>query len=119
EYDKLLHELIELEMQYPEYKSDTSPTVRVGGEVQSKFEKTAHDTPMLSLSNAFSKADLEAFDRRVREMIGEADYMCELKIDGLAVSLKYENGKFVQGTTRGDGTVGENITANLRTIRAI
>ena len=119
EYDKLLHELIELEAQHPEHKSNTSPTVRVGGEVQSKFEKTAHDTPMLSLSNAFSSADLKAFDRRVREMVGEADYMCELKIDGLAVSLKYENGRFVQGTTRGDGTVGENITVNLRTIRAI
>lgn len=119
EYDKLLHELIALEEKHPEYRSATSPTVRVGGEVQNKFEKTAHDTPMLSLSNAFNEADLRAFDRRVREMAGEADYMCELKIDGLAVSLKYENGRFVQGTTRGDGTVGENITANLRTIRAI
>ncbi|WP_020008035.1 NAD-dependent DNA ligase LigA [Salinicoccus albus] len=119
EYDKLLHELIELEAQHPEHKSNTSPTVRVGGEVQSKFEKTAHDTPMLSLSNAFGSADLRSFDRRVREMVGEADYMCELKIDGLAVSLKYENGRFVQGTTRGDGTVGEDITVNLRTIRAI
>ena len=74
---------------------------------------------MLSLSNAFNAEELRAFDKRVRDMVGEVDYMCELKIDGLAVSLKYESGRFVQGTTRGDGTVGENITSNLRTIKAI
>lgn len=119
EYDKLLHELIALEEQYPEFKTDTSPTVRVGGEVMSRFEKVAHDTPMLSLSNAFNAEELRAFDKRVRDMVGEVDYMCELKIDGLAVSLKYEGGRFVQGTTRGDGTIGENITSNLRTIKAI
>lgn len=119
EYDRLLHELIALEEQYPETKTDTSPTVRVGGEVMSRFEKVAHDTPMLSLSNAFNAEELRAFDKRVRDMVGEVDYMCELKIDGLAVSLKYEAGRFVQGTTRGDGTVGENITSNLRTIKAI
>ena len=119
EYDRLLHELIALEEQYPEFKSDTSPTVRVGGEVLSRFEKVAHDTPMLSLGNAFNEEELRAFDKRVREAVGDVEYMCELKIDGLAVSLKYESGRFVQGTTRGDGTVGENITANLRTIRAI
>ncbi|WP_271397782.1 NAD-dependent DNA ligase LigA [Salinicoccus roseus] len=119
EYDRLLHELIALEEQYPEFKSDTSPTVRVGGEVLSRFEKVAHDTPMLSLGNAFNEEELWAFDKRVREAVGDVEYMCELKIDGLAVSLKYESGRFVQGTTRGDGTVGENITANLRTIRAI
>lgn len=119
EYDKLLHELIALEEQYPEFKTDTSPTVRVGGEVMSRFEKVAHDTPMLSLSNAFNAEELRAFDKRVRDMVGEVDYMCELKIDGLAVSLKYESGRFVQGTTRGDGTIGENITSNLRTIKAI
>ncbi|MCG7333509.1 NAD-dependent DNA ligase LigA [Salinicoccus roseus] len=119
EYDRLLHELIALEEQYPEFKSDTSPTVRVGGEVLSRFEKVAHDTPMLSLGNAFNEEELWAFDKRVLEAVGDVEYMCELKIDGLAVSLKYESGRFVQGTTRGDGTVGENITANLRTIRAI
>ncbi|WP_271402009.1 NAD-dependent DNA ligase LigA [Salinicoccus roseus] len=119
EYDRLLHELIALEEQYPEFKSDTSPTVRVGGEVLSRFEKVEHDTPMLSLGNAFNEEELWAFDKRVREAVGDVEYMCELKIDGLAVSLKYESGRFVQGTTRGDGTVGENITANLRTIRAI
>lgn len=119
EYDRLLHELIALEEQYPEYRTDTSPTVRVGGAVLSRFEKVAHDTPMLSLANAFNEEDLRAFDKRVREAVGDVEYMCELKIDGLAVSLKYESGRFVQGTTRGDGTVGENITSNLRTIRAI
>ncbi|MDT3958747.1 NAD-dependent DNA ligase LigA [Staphylococcus kloosii] len=119
EYDKLLHELIEIETQHPEYKTDDSPTVRVGGEAQATFEKVNHDTPMLSLGNAFNEEDLRKFDQRIREQIGEVTYMCELKIDGLAVSLKYENGRFVQGLTRGDGTTGEDITENLKTIHAI
>lgn len=119
EYDKLLHELIEIESQHPEYKTEDSPTVRVGGEAQSTFEKVNHDTPMLSLGNAFNEEDLRKFDQRIREQIGEVTYMCELKIDGLAVSLKYENGRFVQGLTRGDGTTGEDITENLKTIHAI
>ncbi|MCO6333791.1 NAD-dependent DNA ligase LigA [Staphylococcus epidermidis] len=119
EYDKLLHELIEIEEKYPEFKSPDSPTVRVGGEAQSSFEKVNHDTPMLSLGNAFNEEDLRKFDQRIRDSIGKVEYMCELKIDGLAVSLKYENGRFVQGLTRGDGTTGEDITENLRTIHAI
>ena len=119
EYDKLLHELIHIEEEHPEFKTEDSPTVRVGGEAQATFNKVAHDTPMLSLGNAFNEEDLRRFDARVREAVGQVEYMCELKIDGLAVSLKYENGRFVQGLTRGDGTVGEDITANLRTIRAI
>lgn len=119
EYDKLLHELIEIEEKYPEFKSTDSPTVRVGGEAQSSFEKVIHDTPMLSLGNAFNEEDLRKFDQRIRDSIGQVEYMCELKIDGLAVSLKYENGRFVQGLTRGDGTTGEDITENLRTIHAI
>ena len=119
EYDKLLHELIELEGKYPEYKTDTSPTVRVGGEILSGFEKVEHSSPMLSLGNAFNEEDLRAFDQRVRNNAGEVTYMCELKIDGLAVSLTYEEGRFTRGATRGDGTVGENITENLRTIHAI
>ena len=119
EYDKLLHELIEIEEKYPEFKSTDSPTVRVGGEAQSSFEKVNHDTPMLSLGNAFNEEDLRKFDQRIRDSIGKVEYMCELKIDGLAVSLKYENGRFVQGLTRGDGTTGEDITENLRTIHAI
>ncbi|MCG1145873.1 NAD-dependent DNA ligase LigA [Staphylococcus epidermidis] len=119
EYDKLLHELIEIEEKYPEFKSTDSPTVRVGGEAQSSFEKVNHGTPMLSLGNAFNEEDLRKFDQRIRDSIGQVEYMCELKIDGLAVSLKYENGRFVQGLTRGDGTTGEDITENLRTIHAI
>ncbi|WP_392449762.1 NAD-dependent DNA ligase LigA [Staphylococcus massiliensis] len=119
EYDKLLHELIEIEREHPELKTDDSPTVRVGAEVQSSFEKVQHETPMLSLGNAFNEADLRKFDQRIQEKVGDVNYMCELKIDGLAVSLKYENGKFVQGLTRGDGTTGEDITENLKTIHAI
>ncbi|MCD2137481.1 NAD-dependent DNA ligase LigA [Salinicoccus halitifaciens] len=119
EYDKLLHELIELEEQHPEFRTAASPTVRVGGEVLDRFEKVAHDTPMLSLGNAFNEEDLRAFDKRVRDSVGDVEYVCELKIDGLAVSLKYVDGVFVQGATRGDGTIGEDITSNLRTIKAV
>ncbi|UBH22005.1 NAD-dependent DNA ligase LigA [Macrococcus armenti] len=119
EYDKLLHELINIEENHPELKTEDSPTVRVGGTPVSAFEKVDHDTPMLSLGNAFSKDDLLAFDKRVRDEVGNVEYMVELKIDGLAVSLKYVDGVFVQGLTRGDGTTGENITQNLKTIHAI
>ncbi|MDS3897816.1 NAD-dependent DNA ligase LigA [Staphylococcus hominis] len=119
EYDKLLRELIDIEHVHPELKTDDSPTVRVGGEAQSSFEKVNHETPMLSLGNAFNEEELRRFDERIREHIGKVEYMCELKIDGLAVSLKYEDGRFVQGLTRGDGTTGEDITENLRTIHAI
>lgn len=119
EYDKLLRELIDIEHAHPELKTDDSPTVRVGGEAQSSFEKVNHETPMLSLGNAFNEEELRRFDERIREHIGKVEYMCELKIDGLAVSLKYEDGRFVQGLTRGDGTTGEDITENLRTIHAI
>lgn len=119
EYDKLLRELIDIEEAHPEFKSPDSPTVRVGGEVQSSFEKVNHDTPMLSLGNAFNEQELRRFDQRIREQVGSVEYMCELKIDGLALSLKYVEGRFVQGLTRGDGTTGEDITENLRTIHAI
>lgn len=119
EYDKLLHELIDIEREHPELKTDDSPTVRVGGTPVSAFEKVDHDTPMLSLGNAFSEEDLLVFDKRVKDEVGEVEYMVELKIDGLAVSLKYVDGVFVQGLTRGDGTTGENITQNLKTIHAI
>ncbi|MGZ1774497.1 NAD-dependent DNA ligase LigA [Staphylococcus argenteus] len=119
EYDKLLHELIQIEEEHPEYKTVDSPTVRVGGEAQASFNKVNHDTPMLSLGNAFNEEDLRKFDQRIREQIGSVEYMCELKIDGLAVSLKYVDGYFVQGLTRGDGTTGEDITENLKTIHAI
>lgn len=120
EYDLLMQELIKLEEQYPELISDDSPSVRVGGEPLPFFEKVEHRIPMLSLGNAFSADDLRDFDRRVRQVIdGDVSYSCELKIDGLAVSLMYEKGKFVRGATRGDGTIGEDITANLKTISAI
>ncbi|GAE36271.1 NAD-dependent DNA ligase LigA [Halalkalibacter akibai] len=120
EYDALMNELIQLEDQYPEWFSEDSPTVRVGGEPLPFFEKVEHRSPMLSLGNAFSADDLRDFDRRVKQLVeGDVSYSCELKIDGLAVSLVYENGRFVRGATRGDGTVGEDITANLKTIPAI
>lgn len=119
EYDQLFHELLELEEKHPELKSDTSPTTRVGGVVLDKFEKVSHETAMLSLSNAFNEEDLRAFNDRIEKAVGKVEYMCELKIDGLAVSLLYNDGKLIQGATRGDGTVGENITANLKTIHAI
>ncbi|AIE58817.1 NAD-dependent DNA ligase LigA [Bacillus methanolicus] len=120
EYDRLMLELVELESQFPQFKTPDSPTQRIGGEVLDTFKKVEHRTPMLSLSNAFNEQDLRDFDRRIRQIIGnDFSYVCELKIDGLAVSLRYENGIFVQGATRGDGTTGEDITANLRTIRSI
>lgn len=119
EYDKLLHELISIEEEHPELKTSDSPTVRVGGPPLSQFEKVNHDTPMLSLGNAFNEEDVRKFDQRVRDKVSDIRYTCELKIDGLAVSLKYDNGRFVQGLTRGDGTTGENITENLKTIHAI
>ncbi|MFC0469240.1 NAD-dependent DNA ligase LigA [Halalkalibacter kiskunsagensis] len=120
EYDTLMKELIRLEGEHPEFVSEDSPTVRIGGETLPFFKKVQHRTPMLSLGNAFSDMDLRDFDRRVRQLVGDdVTYSCELKIDGLAVSLSYEDGKFTQGATRGDGTVGEDITENLKTIPAI
>lgn len=120
EYDRLLRELINLEETFPELKSPDSPTQRVGGAVLDMFEKVQHQSPMLSLGNAFGEQDLLDFDRRVRQAVGDQiSYVCELKIDGLAVSLRYENGLFIRGATRGDGTIGEDITSNLRTIKSI
>ncbi|MCH6269187.1 NAD-dependent DNA ligase LigA [Neobacillus citreus] len=120
EYDRLMQELLELEEKFPQLKTPDSPSVRVGGEVLDVFEKVEHRTPMLSLGNAFNEQDLRDFDRRIRQAVGDDfSYVCELKIDGLAVSLRYEDGLFIQGATRGDGTIGEDITANLRTIKSI
>jgi DNA ligase (NAD+) len=120
-YDKLYNELEELENAHPELPvPDDSPTKRVGGVVLDGFEKVTHEIPLYSLSDVFSKDELIAFDERVKKAVGkEVTYTCELKIDGLSISLKYENGKFVRGATRGDGTVGENITENLRTVKSI
>ncbi len=119
EFDRLMNELIELEEKYPEYKRSDSPTQRVGGTVAEKFSKVRHDSVMLSLSNAFNEDDLREFDRKVKAISGDVTYFAELKIDGLAVSLKYSNGKLVQAATRGDGVVGEDITANARTINSL
>jgi DNA ligase (NAD+) len=120
EYDKLMQELLELEEKFPQFKTADSPSLRVGGTILELFEKVEHRTPMLSLGNAFNEQDLRDFDRRIRQVVGDDfSYVCELKIDGLAVSLRYEEGLFVQGATRGDGSIGEDITANIKTIKSI
>ena len=119
-YDKLYQELVDLEAKHPSLIQEDSPTQRVGGIVSTGFEKVTHEIPLYSLNDAFSETDLIAFDRRVTRALGYAPrYMCELKIDGLSISLRYENGKFVRGATRGDGTIGENITENIKTVRSI
>lgn len=119
-YDHYLNELRALEEQYPEFISSYSPTQRVGAEPLEEFQKVQHVVPMLSLSNVFNEEDIRDFHRRVTDVIGpEVTYVCELKIDGLAISLTYEDGEFVQGATRGDGTIGEDITSNLRTIHSL
>ncbi|QCV54704.1 NAD-dependent DNA ligase LigA [Thermoactinomyces vulgaris] len=121
EYDRLMRELMALEEKFPELKTPDSPTQRVGGEPLPYFEKVEHTAPMLSLGNAFDEQDLRDFDERVRKAAGRQNvrYVCELKIDGLAVSVKYEDGRFVLGSTRGDGITGEDITQNLKTIRSL
>jgi DNA ligase (NAD+) len=122
EYDALYRELETLEAEHPELVTADSPTQRVGGEPLEGFEQVRHAVPMLSLANARKLEDLREWDTRVRRLLGEDEvprYVTELKIDGLAVSLRYENGLFVRGATRGNGTVGENVTANLRTVRSV
>ncbi|MGH8630118.1 MAG: DNA ligase LigA-related protein, partial [Burkholderiales bacterium] len=115
EYDRLFRELQRLESEYPELATGDSPTRRVGAQPLPEFATVSHATPMLSLNNAFSGDDIEAFDRRVREALGarqEIDYSVEPKFDGLAISLTYVNGAFTLGTTRGDGYTGEDVTEN-------
>lgn len=120
EYDKAYHELVALEVEHPELVTPDSPTQRVGGEVLDQFQKVTHTNPMLSLSNAFSKEDLEEFDARLRKLTNRAiEYVCELKIDGLSIALTYQNGQLVIGATRGDGTTGEDVTGNVRTIKSV
>lgn len=121
EYDVLMQELIQLENQYPEFTTPDSPTQRVGGNPLSHFDKVEHKIPLLSLGNAFNTNDLYEFDRKIKQAANneEIKYMVELKIDGLAVSLLYEKGIFIRGATRGDGTVGEDISQNLKTIRSL
>ncbi len=120
EYDLLMRELIALEVEYPELDDPLSPSHRVGGSVLSAFQKVAHNTPLLSLDNAYNAKELADFDRRVRkEAEGELEYVVEYKIDGLSVAILYENGIFKRGATRGDGTVGEDVSENVKTIRSV
>ncbi|MCL2159999.1 MAG: NAD-dependent DNA ligase LigA, partial [Oscillospiraceae bacterium] len=121
EYDMLIRELAALEEEYPEFDSPHSPSKRVGGKVLDKFEKVSHKVRMGSLSNAYSKEELLDFIEKTNKIFDDKkqEYLLEYKIDGLSVSLEYENGLFVRGSTRGNGSVGENITENLKTIKSI
>lgn len=119
EYDRLYRELVELEKAHPDQVLPESPTHRVGGKILDGFEKYSHQYPLYSLQDAFSREELDAFDARVRKELDDVTYICELKIDGLSISLTYEQGIFVVGATRGDGSIGENITENLKRVKDI
>ena len=119
EYDRLYRELVELEKTHPDQVLPESPTHRVGGKILDGFEKYSHQYPLYSLQDAFSREELNAFDARVRKELDNVTYICELKIDGLSISLTYEQGLFVAGATRGDGSIGENITENLKRVKDI
>lgn len=121
EFDRLMHELKKLEAEHPELITPDSPTQRVGGKPREGFVKVAHSVPMLSLDNAYSEEELRNWERRVHELSGRKDieYVCELKLDGMSLALRYEDGKLVRGITRGDGNTGEDVTANVRTVRSI
>lgn len=119
EFDKYLRELIELEMEYPDLKSSNSPTMRVGGGVIDGFEKVTHDIPMLSIRDVFNEEEIISFDEKIKKEDYNPSYVCELKIDGLSVSLKYEKGRLVRAATRGNGQVGDDITNNVKTIKTV
>ena len=120
EFDKLMKELEDLETRFPELADPDSPTKRVGGDITKDFEQVRHQYPMLSLSNTYSEQELIDFDARVRKAIGDDfEYVCELKYDGVSISLTYENGKLLRAVTRGDGVQGDDVTANVKTIRSI
>ena len=119
EYDQLLRELIEIEEEHPEWKRDDSPTNHAGGEILEGFEKVSHRIPMMSIADVFSESELYDFDEKIKKEGINPEYMCELKIDGLSVSLLYEKGKLIRAATRGDGTTGEDITHNVKTIKVI
>ena len=119
EYDKYLRELITLEEKYPDKVRDDSPTKRVGGKVLDKFEKHKHKIPMMSLANVFNEEEIRDFDKKIKKDSVNPEYVCELKIDGLSVSLNYENGKLLSAATRGDGVIGEDITENVKTIKTV
>lgn len=119
EYDDYYHELEKLEQQYPELIREDSPTKRVGGKIIDEFKKVSHEIPMMSLGDIFSEDEIFEFDQRIKKTIPNPTYVCELKIDGLSVSLLYENGKLIRGATRGNGIIGEDITHNVETIKSI
>lgn len=119
EYDSYMDELIKLETQHPNLVREDSPTVNVGTKVISEFEKVTHEVPMMSLGDIFNFDELEEFDKRIKKVVPHPKYVCELKIDGLSVSLLYRNGKLVRAATRGDGTIGEDITHNVKTIKNV
>ena len=121
EYDRMFRELLELERAHPELASPDSPTQRIGGEPLERFNKVPHHAPMLSLANAFSEAELLAFDKRIGNLLDHSDiaYVTEMKIDGVAIALTYQNGRFVRGATRGNGVIGEDVSANLKTVKQI
>ena len=121
EYDALFRELVELETQYPELITPDSPTQRVGGPPSDAFGKVTHRTPMLSLTDAFDHDEVRQFDKRVRRALGDVkvEYVTELKVDGLAISLLYDGGRYTVGATRGDGSVGEDVTPNVKTIPSV
>lgn len=120
EYDMLLEELVRLEAQYPEFASPDSPTQRVGGEITRDFRQIVHKNPMLSLGNTYSEGDIRDFEDRIHKLIGEdVEYVCELKFDGVAIGLTYRAGRLIQAVTRGDGVTGDDVTANVRTIKSV
>lgn len=119
EYDNYLREVYDIEEKHPEWKREDSPTTKVGGVILDKFEKVTHNIPMMSLADVFNEDEIIAFDRRIKDENINPEYVCELKIDGLSVSLKYEKGNLVSGATRGDGVIGEDITNNVKTIKQV
>lgn len=119
EYDTLMDEMLKLEESHPDWIREDSPSQKIGGEVISKFDKIRHNRPMMSIADVFNEDELIEWNKKIRASVGDVEYVCELKIDGLSVNLTYENGKLVQAATRGDGTVGENIIHNVRTIKSI
>src|SRR5438552_7258843 len=121
EFDKLMEQLKHLEAEHPDLITPDSPTQRVGGKPREGFLKVRHSSPMLSLDNTYSEVELRAWERRVHELSGRKDieYVCELKLDGMSLALVYENGQLARGVTRGDGSIGEDVTLNVRTVRSV
>ena len=119
EYDSYMDELVRLEEKYPELIREDSPTRKIGGTVIDEFKKVNHEVPMMSLGDIFNEDEVIDFDTKIRKVVSNPEYVCELKIDGLSVSLIYEDGKLIRGATRGDGTIGEDITHNVKTIKNI